>query len=566
MLFEFANQRSNYALACIAEERNNMKEVKEYLENTFEKNSSPHIYIYAATIYLRNQDKPRAIEILKDGIEKHPFNGELHNNLALLYVQIGQAEKALETFIKARENINWKQKEIIDANMYGIWAKFDLKQDMNLYLDAPKGVKALANFITVKNILNEEVPFSIDENLLKDSLLNTEQLCYLYNITFNKLRSSDDKINKALDKALAFRGNEGNHSFLLFAKANKLFYSGNVDEAVLIMRQMLESGTNTNPNYSNQLALWLLEHKQYDEAAKQFQDAMLNYKKDAALNRAICLSELSDKARAINFWRAFDTLPNHPYRPIAADLLSVMVFDSLKNFDAKKSNDQKRYQYLHYQNQFLTHNLYFDVVKTIEDFNLLGNAVLDRIDFCLENNQLDSALSYRSALTGMFNLSNTTLDRMKITDLRLLSESKQYDKMGILLKELETNRQTAAAKKLYEAIYNAALKLDAEKLFTQAQHALPFEEKVYTEAVLYFNDKKEKEKAYNFLLEGLKIIPESIEVNKLYVRQCLEMGYANYAERSYRELRTLLSPEAREVFAKEYEAKLIEMQKRDASW
>jgi tetratricopeptide (TPR) repeat protein len=278
------------------------------------------------------------------------------------------------------------------------------------------------------------------------------------------------------------------------------------------------------------------------------------------------LSELDDKSSAVRWWRAFDTLPTHPHHTIAKDMLAVLVSDSLKKNDIKKASEQKKLQYLHYQNKNLAHKEYFEVVKTIEEQSFVANAVLDRIEFVLEKNQLDSALSYRSALTGLLNLNNATLNRIKMCDLRLLAETGQFEKMLPLLNEPDENRKTAAQKKLYRAVYQAGMKTDATKLFEEAQKSLPFEPVLYEKAAKYFREIKKTEKAYEFVLKGIQIAPENPKIYRIYLFLALELGYRRYAEEAYRELRSLISPSERDILKAEYEKEYQKLLDNEQNW
>jgi Tfp pilus assembly protein PilF len=566
LYYDVTNEKANLMLCMLSEERNSPNEIKKYITNAVEKNPSPQFYAYAASVYLRTNDLENAFKILERGTSKNPKSAELYNNLALLQMHMLQGEKAIESFSKARETAYGEKKEIIEGNMYMLWAKFDLNRDMSTFLDKPKNAIGLANYLAVKNSNNEIADIGFDANLVKDSLLTGEQLCYIYNYALNKLKYSESSLLKVIDRSIDYAGNDAYHTFLLFAKANQLYYSGNVHEAILIMRHILSGKTGGNHYHANLLALWLTEHGQYDEASKYFQDAMLGHKNDAALNRAVVLSELDDKTWAVRLWRAFDTLPHHPYHGIAKDMLPILSPDSLKSFDPKKHGDLKKYQYLHYQNRNLSHKTYFEVVKSIEDLNYVANAVLDRIDFVLEQSLLDSALSYRAALTGLMNLNNLTLNRMKLTDLRLLAQTGQYDKMGAILNELEESRQTAGKKKMFKAVYHAGLKTDAGGLFVEAVRANPFNAFIYEQARNYFNEKGEKEKAYEILLDGIKVAPEDTKILKMYVFQCLDLGYETYAEIAYRDLRSFITPEERKILHAEYEKALEKMRERAESW
>ena len=92
----------------------------------------------------------------------------------------------------------------------------------------------------------------------------------------------------------------------------------------------------------------------------------------------------------------------------------------------------------------------------------------------------------------------------------------------------------------------------------------------YEKGILAYGDlltrKGETTKAYNIIVEGVKALKNSVELNKKYIMLCLEESLTDYATESIIELEKLMDQKDFATFKSQYDTQLAEIEAKFNEW
>ncbi|MDH5398656.1 MAG: hypothetical protein OEX02_10935, partial [Cyclobacteriaceae bacterium] len=97
------NHHSNYGLAKIAEEENDVEKAINYYKNAIERRPTPYSLTNLSNIQYNQNMYFDALFTLQEGRKKFPDNGPVQNNLGLLYLQSGILDSSL-FYLEQSEN------------------------------------------------------------------------------------------------------------------------------------------------------------------------------------------------------------------------------------------------------------------------------------------------------------------------------------------------------------------------------------------------------------------------------------------------------------------------------
>ncbi|MBD0261033.1 MAG: hypothetical protein ICV83_35380, partial [Cytophagales bacterium] len=205
------------------------------------------------------------------------------------------------------------------------------------------------------------------------------------------------------------------------------------------------------------------------------------------------------------------------------------------------------------------------VPATIRDAGYRGLAYAALAGHYLRANQVPQAeAAYRAAAEA-----GPGTPAVRELALRLLAAQKQYPQ---LLQALKDSLPTGEARdrKPYRdgvAYENTGNVPAAAKSYARALRRLPLSPEVITAAAaFYVNRQKDNDRAYNVLVEGLRLNPYAPAVHRAYIRQALAMGLPEYAETGLEAFRAVATPADYAAFLPEYEAKKALVEKSLAEW
>lgn len=560
--YDYQNHRGNYMMADLINHNNKKSNDYNHLDLALRKKQTPYSYIRLSEYFAKYQTNYKAMVTLEKGIKKFPKSGELYTNLALLLIKSSNLDKStLESVLK--NSIKYSQnKDLARSNWLAILTILDLDTNPN---DLAPKEKSKIDVATANNELvywNRRQKLStqkFDISLVQDSILQQAELCYVYNYAFNQGENASDTLLNVIENFEKVVENNTYSTYLQLAKANVLYKKGNVRAAYILLEKLNEEEHGGNPQYPKLLGSWLLEQGSYKNAIRYFNRARLGGKFETDLSRAVALSEI-DHQRASELWTAWDTLPQHQYQELAHKMLKFLNKDSLNAEKIAKLTDSDKYNYLHYQNATLDNPTFEEIRNQIKGVNFKMWANADRLLYSVENQDLEAAKKLYEANKNTKDLPLEIKNLWHKNALMYCYASKNWEEMQEILPQFEAGRYYDGWKSFFTGVHHAYAgnPTKSEAFLEQANRSLPFEMIVYRELIAHYNSTEQKDKAYNFILESLGVLPESVEMYDLYILQALYLGYESFAERGMIDLESRISEEKYKELAVKYDS-LIEL-------
>jgi hypothetical protein len=571
--YEFQNHKSNYSLATLAKQQGDNETALFHYEKALLKQATPYAYANVATMYLENKKLFDAILKLRAGMEKFPKNGELANNMALVFSQTDVQDSVIYYLGRAKHLA--KDENIPEANLFALLTKIKNSKDtdeLRKELKINNSVDVIANELVYYNVNKKRFPQSLQPEYVQDSLLQLENLCYLYNYTLNKIGDNDTTMLKLmkdfskreanieyvryLDLAAAFKNRElgnGKMAFHFFEKANDDAYDFDFHKAKL-------------------LGMYLFENEQFLQAASYFRKTYYKGFVQGRVYEALALSELDNKSKAIEIWQELTVRQEPEVRFLAHTKLRNLVLDSLKRFDSKTATDNQKYDFLHYNMTNVDDEKFNTVFNAIENPDIRFRIATERVRYYLKMNNLAATESLRNSITGLATNKAELLEELRLLDLALLAKLKRYDDMKKLADEAKFKGLQIGYKTYYQALAADAKNdtLQAEKLFKLALIQIPLEPEVVTSFAQHYNKRNRTLDAYNLLIDNLQLYPEvqyyPPTVYEMYILQALEINFTQDAENALSNLFNLVSKQEYDIFYKIFQQRKKEIEKMTEGW
>jgi tetratricopeptide (TPR) repeat protein len=306
---DFQNHKSNYALASLALRLNDENAAAFYFRQALTKNPSVQAYIGLSGLLIRESLFFDAVYSLQEGIRKFPDNGELLNNLGVLYAKTNVADSAYYYLEKARQLTG--RSEIPSTNLLALLAKNPdpvLRDSLIAGLHAHDYLSWQANKLATQNLSQKFTPQDFQSSSVpKDSLLSASAMAYLVNYSMNQART--DSLPAKLLPGLAVR-NPTLAQELEFAALYAGFYSGNKLNALEKLAVWAKEGGQRAPTYHKVLGHWYLQLGLYKKAIEELSAvegtegtiglAIANALAGNGVVTTILLERLPEKSPALN--------------------------------------------------------------------------------------------------------------------------------------------------------------------------------------------------------------------------------------------------------------------------
>lgn len=262
---EFQNHKSNYALASIALKQGDRNAAAYYFRQALLKNPSPQAYAGLSGILSQESLFFDAVYSLQEGLRRFPANGELLNNLGMLYSKTNVADSAYYYLDLAKANA--ARPEIPATNLLAILAKSTdagLLDSLAASSDKHDYISWQANWLAVQNLRQQFQKEDFNKNAVpKDSLLSVSSLAYLLNYATNQ--AAFDSLPATLLPKLAVK-NPVLSQDLSLAALYPQFYSGNKLKALETLTAWTAEEGEKSDLYHKILGHWLLQLGLYDKA------------------------------------------------------------------------------------------------------------------------------------------------------------------------------------------------------------------------------------------------------------------------------------------------------------
>ncbi|WP_353722723.1 hypothetical protein [Dyadobacter sp. 676] len=268
---EFQNHKSNYALASLALKQGDRNAAAYYFRQALLKKPSAQAYAGLSGILVQENLFFDAVSSLQEGLRRFPANGELLNNLGMLYSKTNVADSAYYYLDLAKSNAT--RPEVPATNLLAILAKSTdsgLLDSLATGTDEQDYLSWQANWLAVQNLRQR---FSREqfqgESIPNDSLLSVSSLAYLLNYATNQARF--DTLPASVLPKLAVKNPMLSQDLSLAALYSE-FYSGNKLKALEILTGWASEEGERSQLYHKILGHWLLQLGLYDKAAQALSD------------------------------------------------------------------------------------------------------------------------------------------------------------------------------------------------------------------------------------------------------------------------------------------------------
>jgi len=303
---DFQNHKSNYSLASLAIKLGDNNAAAFYYRQALTKNPSAQAYAGLTGVLIQESLFFDAVYSLQEGIRKFPDNGELLNNLGMLYAKTNVSDSAYYYLEKAGRLA--KKEEVPATNLLAILAKSTDSVLLDSLASETKEHAYLswqANWLAVQNLRQKfaKQPFK-QEAISKDSLLSVSQMAYLVNYAMNQARN--DTMPATLLPRLAAKNPSLSQS-LEFAALYPEFYSGNKLRALEKLGGWAKEGGEKGLLYHKVLGHWFLQLGLYDKAIENLSEvdgvegtigqAIANVFTDKGIITTVLLDKLQEKQK-----------------------------------------------------------------------------------------------------------------------------------------------------------------------------------------------------------------------------------------------------------------------------
>ncbi len=531
-IYARTNHRSNYAIASMAYEDQDYGKALSYYKNSLAKQPTAFAYANTANLYQRQGSFFQALFILKEGLERFPDQGQLHNNLAMLYAQTDILDSALYFLNRVPHSV--EVSAAAQANTLALMMRSGPGQatDSLLATINPSNPQQASNLILYASKNRRKTNTAVPPG---DSLLNPLTFSWWYNYSLHRC-STDSSNLYFLEKIADLPSNQYYQLPLKYAAALGRYCQGNLTKAFELMEWLVQTDNSKAGYYNHVLGLWSLKLHAPLLARDYFQKSLEAGYHESIGPQILALSSSGYAVEAGKLLSQNESLLDSQQVSLFAEPLRYLQ-DSLGPVDNP--------------DLYTFWNLQFD--KSLED-RQKAQLILDLEDPYLQQKGIRwvlDAMEGNEDLNSWSSLSQQTiLDpyNQSYWDLMQAVRQKNYHKIPDTLSQ---DRALKAWTQLGQA-QMASENGDQDAL--SKWHFLardPFFVPGILGAVEYHNKRDESNQAYDILLKAITINPYETSLLKQYGLQSMRLGLDNYAAVAVDRLTPLLPGDEVEDYARE---------------
>lgn len=330
-VFAYNNHYSNYQLGLRGLRTGDPKEAALRFDRATRRYPTPQAYVNAS-VYVKDNNIPKAISLLRTSGLDFGENGEVNNNLANLLVTNGRVEEAARLLANTSGTGDWNM--ATEVNLWRLYASSNLTapKDYLNYSDANRPAKANMIACVLAKGLERSIPFDSADiraqmNLHNFALLNNA--AYLGTVRIN---------SEMFQAAISATFNGELQEDLKFADLFNQYLTGDINGAYLKARSLEFSISAFRlAELQNLIGMLLLEQGILDQALAYFQKAEASGLSSGAFNAAITLAEIGDWSGAKAKWQQL----------ISEDASLRPFYDQMQG--ALEGSDDITFNYLYYR-------------------------------------------------------------------------------------------------------------------------------------------------------------------------------------------------------------------------
>ncbi|MEP2773479.1 MAG: hypothetical protein ABJH05_15110 [Fulvivirga sp.] len=557
-IYGYNNHKSNYALAALAHENKEVEKAIERYKIATIKNPSPQSFTNLSSIYADKKEFFNALFTLQEGAEVFPNNGQILNNLGLLYSKTNVLDTAASFIDKATKISDTKA--TAGSNMLSLLAINDIPVHPDSVIEEyeiEKAPVAINNSLILRNKLGLPSTAGFES---KDSTLTYLQASLLYNIAFNHLFQEDSLDTWPLQQYSSLPQNLNHREKLQLVRALNLEKNQDINQAFRQLNWVANSSQLKSGEYFNLLGLWALKYEAPYVAVDYFKWAIDRNVKTAKLNYAIALTETGDFYNAIDLWQKLLLEKDRNVQMIASEILNVLSWEA-----QMLESDQQRYIFLRYRTSYQDTTLFNQVVDRIESEDYKARAIFEMAKKLWRMDQSEPAIAYFSKLADLKITDADLYEAIQWFELKMLAAEGNIRGLAQKINQgIKFDNEHIIEKHYYTGLLKEASgdTIQAREHYELVAYKNPF----FPESVIAaanFVGITDRFEAYHILLSALEINPNSVRLLKTYILQCARIENENYAEHSLGALKELVTREDFKQFEKAY-VTLLEKVKEEA--
>ncbi|MBX9850704.1 MAG: hypothetical protein K2X86_02990 [Cytophagaceae bacterium] len=549
-VFGLNTQRGFYSMASALNKLNKREEAVKYYKLLIERNPSDFACINLANIYAESDRYFKALFTLRDGLQALPANGRIHNNLSILYGYKGMWDSTIFHANEAKKYLN--NNEVSATNLIWFLGRKNFISEADSILqknEYPDYISYQNNEIVIANLKGKTLSKKLNPAFYNDSLLTGKAYAYLYNYTTNKIKSPDDEVIRKIDYVLKTDSNTNYYYNLLFLKSLKLYYSGDKNGAIKLLSSISHNVIPESGIYYNKiLGLWAMQNEGYSAAAEYFKNATTLLDAETQFNSAIAMLETGNRDEGLSIMEKLQQTPDKEIQLAAKNMMLVYTTKELS--EVKNWDNALKYHFLHFRKNDIPEQVLalFPQYFSTEDFKILAQTEL--IDFFIKKNKPEEAEEIRKQLPQQIN-NKYIKGIINFYTLRILDTQKNYDLLRKAVNNIYLNEDKENFRPYFIAVSTSGK--DAEKYYLEALKQTPFYENAYIRTADFYSQQNKTDKAYEILVEGTQINPNSVGLLKAYALSALKINLTSYADETMLKIKEI-DPAAYSGFISTYEA------------
>jgi len=372
---------------------------------------------------------------------------------------------------------------------------------------------------------------------------------------------------KTLSRINSYLNSEENNAYHLDLKILQSYVQQRLNQT-LAARTTLENLAGTEETYSDYLldliGLQLMQQRLYAAAATHFEQAQAKGLPDAPLHYLYALAFLPNKSTEALLLASELAESENPVMAAQANQLLFLLQANPTQVILQKSDSAKvQYLQLNQQPNSLTDQDFVAIAGSVNNPELKNIAQKELTAYYLNNRNWPAAMQVLQGLLPRLTQKNQLLSEVNILQAELMLQTNQLPQLAQALSRMYLQGPNQNLKYYYQAVLTERNQkiAAAAKQYNLAVTALPYHTPTVLAAANFFNTKaKQKNQAYDILLNSITYNPHEAEVYKAYILQSVEIGYGGFAETALQELSTLISAAEMASFELAYKAKVAERQ------
>lgn len=330
VFFDFYNFKANYSLARIAKREDEVKDIPIKLNNILKGAVSPKARVAYANYFGDRDLLYRELNALMSSPESFT-SAEVKNNLGLSHYRYSNYDSAYKYFAVNQQASSLVSEANLAALNYDLAAQINFDTTVNYkYTDE---INVMINRQALANAQSNIIAYELALN--KDTLLEKDELFYLYNAALNQADTNKEFILQAIDFYLSNPKNDQFNSFLSIAKAVGHYNQGNVNVAFKTIESTIASsqGNAGFPYFVK--AVWAFDQGQVELTIESLEAAQRNgYSEPQAkpfIDKLKVLNGYNEKADISTKLKALETkkgvLDSTTYIRELMDIANLNAFD-----------------------------------------------------------------------------------------------------------------------------------------------------------------------------------------------------------------------------------------------